>query len=375
MICEHCGSLIADGAKFCTECGTRIAAPESTASDVILPDIPEVILPDIPDIPDVILPTAPVIPDVSQSVTRSGAEPEPEDDAAEPYRHGSAPEPDDAPSPAASAWSVPTPAAAPYAPAPAAPTYRPAPEASSGGWSIPGGAPATAPVRTEPAAKKPFYTRWWFWLIVVVGVGLIALVIAAAVFAAKLEKAVSEAESPEALVQNILEEAGLSEEEIAGLDFSDLEIPDIDIPELTGLPESAEGAFPLDADDKYTPLDVFAAMIDEELTDMRLEHNVTVDGDDQLHVDVWTDGVDELAEAAYNGDEASLREWNALAENIRLLSESYRADLRDGGQRSSSCTVSLLDDLDNDLAVVVAVDGELILDLVNGIDEYGLMED
>lgn len=380
MVCEHCGSPIADGAKFCTECGARIAAPAAEVPDVILPDIPEVILPDIPDIPDVILPDAPVIPDVSQSIARNAAEPEPEDAPAEtawsePAPRVSAPKPVGTAQPASSSWSVPSQAAAPYTPTPAAPPYRPASEPSPDGWSVPGGVPASAPVRTEPAAKKPFYTRWWFWVIAAVAVVLIVIVILVSLFLSRLRNTISQTESPEDLVQSILEEAGLSEADIPGLDLSDLEIPEVDIPELAGLPEAAEGAFPMDADDQHTPLDILVAQIDEELNGMDLSHDVWADEDGWVFVDVWTDGIDALAESAYSGDEAALKEWNALAENIRRMSESFSADLQEGGQRSSPCVVSLLDDLDMDLSIVIAIDGELILDLVNGIDEYDLMED
>ena len=53
MYCENCGSRLPDGAKFCTECGTRVQVPTaSEAPRVILPDVSEVILPEAGAIPD-----------------------------------------------------------------------------------------------------------------------------------------------------------------------------------------------------------------------------------------------------------------------------------------------------------------------------------
>ena len=302
MFCESCGSRIPDGAKFCTECGARVAAQPAR------------------EIPD-------------------GAE-----------------------SPARSMWSVPAQSAAPYDPAVPqdGAAYSTAAEPSDSGWSIPGGMPASVPIRTDVPEAKPLYTRWWFWLILVVGIGLFALLIFFALIVLSLRNTMPPVDSPEELVQSILEEA---------------DVPELEIPELDGLLSGMDDAFPLDADDNYTPMDTLLERIEQSLSDTELEYDVWADEDGWVFVDVWKDGMDELAAAANGGDVAALEEWQAMTESIRAMSGDYLADLLEGGQHGAVCVVSLLDDADTDLSLVIAIDGELIFDLATGLDEYGLLEE
>ena len=365
MICESCGSRIPDGAKFCTECGARIAAPVSASSDVVLPDIPDVILPDIPDIPDVILPDTPVIPDISQSILHD-EEPAPAESPEEPAWSTVSQTPviPERPAaeerPAVSAWStVSQTPAAPYAGAQENVT------GSSVGYSTVSGY-TYVPSEAPGAARRPLYKRWWFWLIIVLGVAAFVLLLAAALMAYSMRNTMPAIDDLPPEIESILSQT----EDLDDID----DIPDF-LENSFDLPEDPGDEFPLDADDKFVPLDILTAQIDQVLTDMELDHEVYTDEDDWVFVDVWTDGLDGLAEAAYDGDEASLADWTALTENIRVMSEDFHSDLLAGGQHSSVCVVQLLDDVDRDLSLAIAIDGELILDLVTGLDEYGLMEE
>lgn len=371
MICESCGSRIPDGSKFCTECGARISAPAAETPGVILPDVPEVILPDIPDIPDVILPDTPVIPDISQSILRSSEEPAPAESPEEPAwstvsQTPFVPErPAPAESPAESAWSaVSQTPAAPYRPAPA-PAASDTGADSSVGYSTVSGY-AYVPSEVSDGARKPLYKRWWFWLIIGLGAAAFVVLLAAALIVYSARNVMPPIEDLPPEIESILSQA----EDLDDID----DIPGF-LENTFELPGDPDDAFPLDADDNYVPMDILIAQIDQELTDMGLEHEVTADEDDWVFVDVWTDGLDELAEASYEGDKASLAEWQAMTENIRVLSEDFLSDLQKGGQHSAVCAVSLLDDLDTDLILVMAIDGELVLDLVTGVDEYGIMEE
>jgi len=375
MICESCGSRIPDGSKFCTECGTKIAAPAGEVPDVILPDIPNVILPDIPDIPDVILPDTPVIPDISRGILHD-EEPAPAESPEEPVWSTvsqtpivqARPAPEEPP--AESMWSTVSqmPAAAERpAPAPGA-LYAATPDAGSGpsiGYSTVSGY-TYVPPEVPDAARTPLYKRWWFWLILGLGAAAFVVLLVALLIVYSVRNTMPPTDDLPPEIGSILSQA-------EALDDID-DIPDF-LENAFDLPDGEDDAFPLDSDDKYVPMDVLTAEIDRVLTEMDLGHEVSVDEDGWVFVDVWTDGLDGLAEAAYEGDEASLADWNALTENIRLMSEDFLSDLQEGGQHSAVCVVSLLDDVDPSLSLAIAIDGELILDLVAGLDEYGLMEE
>lgn len=354
MYCENCGSRIPDGAKFCTECGAKVAGSSGAVPDVILPDIPDVILPDVPDIPDVILPSAPVIPDISQSL--SHGEEEPADTEELPAE----------PAPTVS-WStvLQTPVVPPRpAPVPAAPVSDSA-AASSVGYSTVSGY-TYVPPETPEDARRPAHKRWWFWLILVLGVSALVFLVFAALVVYSVRNVMPSIDGLPAEIESILSRT----EELEDID----DIPDF-LENAFDLPNDPDGAFPLDADDKYVPMDTLTAEMDRVLTEMGLGHEIYVDEDDWVFIDVWTDGLDELAESAYEGDKAARAEWDALTENVRAMSEDFLSDLQEGGQHSAVCVVQLLDDVDPDLSLAIAIDGELILDLVSGLDEYDLMEE
>ena len=328
MFCENCGSPLPDGAKFCAECGTRVASSAPEVPDVILPDVPEVILPDVPDVPEVILPEVGAIPDMSQSIL---------DDSA-----GSAPS-----EPSWSTVSQQVSAAPPRSPS----------DSSSVGYSTVSGY-AYVPQDAPASARKPLYRCWWFWLAIVFAAIVIVMILFAALIVFSLRNTMPQTSPPEEIVQSILDQA---------------DIPELEIPELAGLPEDFDDAFPLDADDQFTPMETLLEQIEQSLSDTGLEYDVWADEDDWVFVDIWKDGMAELADAAGAGDSAALGDWQAMTEEIRGMSESYLADLLAGGQHNAVCVVSLLDEDYSSLAI--AVDGELILDLATGLDEYALLDE
>ena len=346
MFCESCGSRIPDGSKFCTECGARVAV---SAAEVILPDIPDVILPEVPDVPDVILPGASVIPDISPSILHDSAESAGNTGTAEPaWCTGSQ-------TPAAPGYSA---YAAPY---PSAPEYA---DASSIGYSTVDGY-SYVPADVPDPARRPLYKRWWFWLILILGIGAFLLLIFAALIVYSMRNTMPPIDDFPPEIETILSETEdmTSIDQLPSILENTVDVPEIDEP------------FPLDADDRFTPMEILTEQIGDVLTEMELEHEVYADDEDWVFIDVWTDGLDVLAEAAYEGDEASCAEWDALTENVRVMSEDFLSDLLAGGQHSAVCVVSLLDDADTDLTLAVAIDGELILDLVSGLDVYGIMEE
>ena len=305
MFCENCGSRIPDGAKYCTECGIRVAAPT-----------------------------------VSKTT-------------------------DDTLRPASSMWSVPSQGAAPNEAAPVIAQSAAASEPDGSGWSIPGGIPSSAPLRTEAPAAKPLYKRWWFWLILIVGIGLFALLLFAALIVLSLRNTMPPSDDIPAELEEILTDT-------AALNDID-QIPDI-LESSFGISVS-DDAFPLDADDQYTPMDILLDRIEQSMAETGMEYDVWADEDDWVFVDVWFDGLDDLAGAAYEGDEDSLAQWQEQTERIRAMSEEYLADLLAGGQHDAVCVVSLLDDTDTGVSLAIAIDGELILDLPAGLDEYDLLEE
>ena len=271
MFCKYCGSSIPDGARFCTECGTQIAAA-------------------------------------------------PTDDSAVGY------------------------------------------STVSGYVSV--------PVNAPEAARRPLYKRWWFWLILAAGVVLLALLIFAALIVFSMRNTMPQTAIPEEAAQSFSEL-----EDIEDLTIPELGVPELQLPELYGVPAEPDDAFPLDADDQFTPMDILLEQIELSLTDTGLEHDVWADEDDWVYINVWADGLASLAEAACSGDEAAIAQWQDATGGIRAMSEDYLAELLAGGQHNAVCVVSLLDDTDSGMSLAVAVDGELILDPVTGLDEYGLLEE
>ena len=153
MFCTNCGAQVPDGSKFCTHCGSPIAAAPAPAPAPVPPaPTPEPVVPSVPEpapvpepvatpTPEPVVPPAPVPP---APVPEPAPAPEP----------ASAPEPVATPTPEPAAAPIPTPVneapqaapiptpvptAAPVPPAPA-PTAAPVP-------------PAAAPVPPAPQAN------------------------------------------------------------------------------------------------------------------------------------------------------------------------------------------------------------------------------
>lgn len=150
MFCTNCGAQVPDGSKFCTHCGSPIAAaPAPVPAPVPPAPAPEPVVPSAPEPAPV---PEPVVTPVPESPVPESPAPEPPASAPEPVVP-SAPEPAPVPEPVAT--PTPEPAAAPI-PTPvneapqAAPIPTPVPTAAP---VPPTPAPAAAPVPPAPQAN------------------------------------------------------------------------------------------------------------------------------------------------------------------------------------------------------------------------------
>ena len=138
MFCTNCGAQVPDGSKFCTHCGSPIAAAPAPAPAPVPPaPAPEPVVPPVPEPVPAPEPTAAPVPTPVDEAPQAAPEPAP------------MPEPVATPAPEPAAVPVPTPVnevpqAAPI-PTPV-PTAAPVPPAP---------APAAAPVPPAPVPPAP----------------------------------------------------------------------------------------------------------------------------------------------------------------------------------------------------------------------------
>ncbi|MCI5950046.1 MAG: zinc ribbon domain-containing protein [Coriobacteriaceae bacterium] len=138
MFCTNCGAQVPDGSKFCTHCGSPIAAAPAPAPAPVPPaPAPEPVVPPVPEPVPAPEPTAAPVPTPVDEAPQAAPEPAP------------MPEPVATPAPEPAAVPVPTPVnevpqAAPI-PTPV-PTAAPVPPAP---------APAAAPVLPAPVPPAP----------------------------------------------------------------------------------------------------------------------------------------------------------------------------------------------------------------------------
>ena len=138
MFCTNCGAQVPDGTKFCTHCGSPIAAAPAPAPAPVPPaPAPEPVVPPVPEPVPAPEPTAAPVPTPVDEAPQAAPEPAP------------MPEPVATPAPEPAAVPVPTPVnevpqAAPI-PTPV-PTAAPVPPAP---------APAAAPVPPAPVPPAP----------------------------------------------------------------------------------------------------------------------------------------------------------------------------------------------------------------------------
>lgn len=230
--------------------------------------------------------------------------------------------------------------------APSAPAYSS--PANALGYSVVGGASggshSAAPRPASPhVAKRPVTRRWWFWVIIGLLAAALIIVIAASVLAAKTPATVASPAS--AAGTNSLR-------------------PDLSV--RAGVSNSGAAEMTLDG---------CVDSIDRELTDAGIGHAIEADEDDWVYIDIWYDGIDDLAGSAYDGDADALAEWKDTLDDLCDLSESYRAFFEESGQPQAVSFVSILDEADTDILLSIAVDGELVFDFVTGVDLYGILEE
>lgn len=340
MFCQNCGSPIPDGSKFCTECGAPAPVSEATATE---PDYGNIDYPDYPN----------------------AGEPAP----AEPARQ--------------------TPA--PTYQQPSAPSCEPrqAQAPSSGGWSIPGGSGASFSAPASPAqsswdpdrtaAKKsvPVTKRWWFWLII----GLVIVGLLVAVVAALFTFTVRDTDEPAVTTAVSTTGGGIREgaSSLTGAAQAKADAPTADEVEVADIPEikapeiEAPPADVPEADAGSATADEIAADFDRRLTEAGVSHEISVDEDDWITAYIWYDGVDELTDlAALDGDADALAQWNDDIEYMRQLSDDLGRALSENGYTDASGIVGIQDDIDYDIVLAYAFDGEVVYDWVNKIDLLGL---
>ena len=200
MFCTNCGAQVPDGSKFCTHCGSPIAAapapapapvPPAPAPEPVVPSVPEPPAPEPPAsapepvatlAPEPVVPSAPEPAPVPEPVTTPAPEPvaapipTPVNEVPQ-----AAPVPTPTPTPAPTAAPVPpTTAPVPPAPAPTAAPVPPAPQANYGSPVPPApqvnyAAPTPGAGAVPPAKKSK--TPLIIGIAAVVLVAVIALVV------------------------------------------------------------------------------------------------------------------------------------------------------------------------------------------------------
>ena len=110
--------------------------------------------------------------------------------------------------------------------------------------------------------------------------------------------------------------------------------------------------------------------IDAYLTEEGILHTVEADEDDWIIAYIWYDGVDELTDAAaLDEDPDAIAKWNDDVEFMRSLSEDILSSLDSVGKTDSGVLVGIQSDVDYDIVIAYAANGEVVYDWVNGIDK------
>ncbi len=324
MFCEQCGSQIPDGAKFCTACGAPLDQPEAV-----------------------------------QPPEPTGQTPEPSEyQTPEPVYH--TPEPTAYQTPEAPAYQAPEPSAYQTPEAPSSPSPGPSAPANDLGYSVVGGgssgsySAAQRRVTSPEIESKPLTKRWWFWLIIgLVVVAVIIAIAASALTARKDDGPVVETASSNSLRSSFSEHAVH-------------EAPEPDVPDEPAAPAPEDGDLTLEE---------CVAYIEQDLADAGYYTDFETDEDDWVYAYIWFDGINDLADAAYDGDGDALAEWEDLLDEIVDLSAEYEEFFADHGQPQAVSYVGLQDEADFDLVTSVAISGELVFDWVTGVDVYDLLEE
>ena len=399
MICQHCGSVIPDGSRFCTECGSPVAAPaappaapepEIAPASVPAPETsfiptsipepetefiptgvpepatdffstgipadapsseeaPEEILPDIPEveIPSFDVPA----PEPAADWNIPASEPEP-------AQSWSVPEPE----PAAS-WSAPAPEPAQSwsapAPEPAAPA---APAGNAFGYTEIGSGAASprpaAPVRPAPdGAKKPITRQWWFWAAIAAVVVILVIVLIASGGKGKSK--------------------GKPAVNVSEPTTSSVSVRDSINAHKSGAPADAEPAGPMTYDEYVAYVGEY---IDRRYAsqgyDYYIEGEEDYDGAGNIWVEVylWRDDTLPTAEDAYNDDPAALADWIALTNDVAEADgELYQAMLDAG--LNDTIILNLVDQEDYEYLLAFTDSGEIVYDQVTEIDLWGWDEE
>ena len=363
MFCEQCGSKIPDGAKFCTECGSPIAAApapvEQPAEDF---SIPQSSAPGS-------APTGAETPFWQQPSAEPAASTW-QQPAASDWHQPSA-------EPAASTWQQPAaePAATDWRQPSAEPAAEPRSTDSGLGYSTPGSGTShsyTTPAPANPEIKSSG-SRWWLWLII--GLVIVALLVAAGYLLLRARTS-DEPLTPPATAGSIRDnafglvdavnekEAEVPQIDVPGVDVPGVDVPGVDIPGVDVPEESEVPAIEADADIK-----ALTDKIDQHLTEENYFHEIEVN-DGNIVVYIWYDGVDDLSDrAAIDGDADALAKWNEDVEYMRRLSEDILADLDSIGQADYYYSIAAIqDDVYPDAVIAYAADGVVIYDWVNEID-------
>ena len=397
MICQHCGSVIPDGSRFCTECGKPVSKPEIAPASVPEPEtnfiptgIPEpeteFVPTGIPEPGTEFVPTgvpgsgaefiptsipepepAPeetpeeILPDIPEAEQPSFEAPAPEPAAdwsvptSEPAADWSVPAPEpaadwsvSAPAPAAD-WSVPT-----LAPAASSPASAAAPAGNAFGYTEIGvGASAPRPASPRPAApapdeeKKPVTKQWWFWAAVAALVILVIVLIA------------------------------------SGGKDKGKDRPAANVGEPSSAAVSVRGS--INAHKAAAPVgpmtyDEFVAYVEEYVNDRYASQGYQYfvereddEGDLWVEAYLWRDDTFSTASDAYDGNAAALAAWIDLTNDVAEAdAELYRV-MEEAGL-SGTVILNLVDQEDYDYLLAFMDEGEIVYDQVTGIDLWGFDE-
>ncbi len=367
MFCEHCGSQIPDGSKFCTECGSPVSAPEAPAPEPVSEFIPTGISEPVSEF----IPTG--IPVPATDFISTGV-PEPVTD----FIPTGIPEPEPVAAPEPEAYSVPTLEPEPdtySAPEPAAysvpgPDAPAAPGSSAGnpfGYSeIGSGAAASYTPRPAapqaPAEKKPITKQWWFWAAIAVVAVILVVVLLASLFRANKKPVTAESSVSSVSIRDSL---------ASHADAAPEETTPAEEPAPAEEPQTGIASL----DDFYAHLNDYAAnrfgsqgysYFTERYDDYG------EDGDTWFELYLWKDDTLSIAEDAFAGNSEATVLWNAMLGEIIAADAELDILLESSGFGGSDVCVNLVDQQDYEYLLAFAVEGELQYDQVSGIDYWGV---
>lgn len=173
-------------------------------------------------------------------------------------------------------------------------------------------------VDNQSKPKKPFYKRWWFWVIV-------AVILLGGCFGST-----------------------------SGTE---------DTPKETTAPETTAATTEATTEAATSDINTVATMLENIVKETFKNYDVSTN-DKMIIISVWDDGIALGSTLAANGDAESKAGWDAMVESQVSFSKSAQNLVETAGLDDVTVLVNVLNDLDNTKTLLSVADGTVIYNAV-----------